>query len=112
MKKYLFTFIFVSIIQFSFAQETTTLNTIAMATKKCLVKYQDSVNEENEHSFVRECLENATEEHINSIFKYYKIDNIKQLNLKTYVVDMLPYLSKQCNMKEEKLKVAFSKWIK
>lgn len=112
MKKVIFTFLFISIIQFSYSQEVVVLDNVAISVKKCLLKYQDTINEENQNTFIKECLENATEEHMSLLLKHYKIASFKQISLKTYVVDLIPYISKQCSLKEEKLKKVFAKWMK
>lgn len=112
MKRILFTILFVVTVQTGLSQSSETLQTVASSTQKCLAKYADSINEENQNVFVRECLENATEKNMDALLKHYKIERFRDLKLKTYVLDMLPYLAKQTKIDEAKLKLAFAKWLK
>ena len=110
MKKIYLSCCFILATNFCVSQNTT-LDTIAIDTNACLIKYKESITKENQNIFIRECLENATEKNIKALLKSYKVDDFKTINLKKYIADIIPYLSNRCKLKDKELKLAFAKWL-
>jgi hypothetical protein len=111
MKAFLFFFLYSLSLQFSYAQEVKALDSVAILTNECLVENKEVITKKNQRVFLLECLENATEKHVDLLLKHYNISEFKELDISVYVQDMLPYLSRHCGIKEKKLKAILNEWI-